>query len=226
MHISKLVAVAASAVSFASMTALAGPDWVENGDAGSLIDTAQPVVGTASGLFSVSGSLSSGRDTPDLEDLYLVRIDNPTAFKFDLRSAPFDSVIYLFRVVETQGYGLLANDDFSPDTQNGSFMLSFATDSTEAFVSTPGVYALGISVGGRYPVGDSGLIFNFASNTEVSGPDGPAGGGQPLQGWTGSGSGGAYTLFVEGTTFVDVPAPGAWLAGVSALSLATRRRRR
>ena len=69
---------------------------------------------------------------------------------------------------------------------------------------------------------DDGEIFDFATTTEISGPDGP-GGALPITGWSGQGETGFYTIRLVGAEFV--PGPGA-LAVFGAAGLMGRRRRR
>lgn len=215
--------VAALAALSAAVPALAGPDWVENGDAGSDISSGQRIVGVGAGNVVISGSLSTGRDAPDLEDVYLLQIVEPTLFSMDMRAAPFDSQIFIFHVKDGQGFGMLANDNADGSTL-GSALGSIATDGTAAALVLPGIYAIAITVAGRYPVSETGAIFQFDSPTEVSGPDGP-GRQRPLLGWEGSGSGGAYIVTTQATTFYNTPAPGSCAAAVAGLITATRRRR-
>jgi hypothetical protein len=204
-------------------TAYAGPDWVEVGDAGSTFNTAQVVLGIGQ-LTSIEGSLSSGLTGSDFEDVYLIRIETPGAFRFDLTNTGFDSMLWLFNVTKAgELFGLLANND-SPSTMGALIPGPNATDSTGAMVTNPGVYAIAITGFNRRPSSRTGDIFSFASNTEISGPDGP-GAINPLQTWVGEGATGDYVLTVQGVGFVDVPAPGTGaLLAVGLLAGARRRR--
>jgi len=204
--------------------ALAGPDWVERGDAGSGFATAQAVVGIGTPL-SITGTLTTNFVGEDLEDVYLIRITSPTTFRFDVRTSSFDTMLYLFNVTEGQElFGLLANNDSAIST--GSFINGpLASDGSGAMVLNPGIYALAISGFNRHPVSRTGDIYTFASTTETSGPDGP-GGINPLQEWVGSGETGEYNILLEGVGYVDVPAPGAAaLLGIGGLTALRRRRR-
>jgi MYXO-CTERM domain-containing protein len=215
---------AIAALGVFSGVAAAGPDWVERGNAGGTLGEAQPVVGVGQ-LRTIQGTLSTEGPEPDLEDMYLIRITQPSEFSFDLFSADFDTQLWLFNVTRAdEAFGLLANDDADGKTRT-SLIDGPATDGTGARVLNPGVYALAISVGGRVPISLGGLIYRFDSRTEISGPDG-AGGLNSHVGWQGDGVGGSYVIGVEGVTYVDVPAPGPLaLAGVG-LAAAWRRRRR
>lgn len=209
-------------------TALAGPDWVEKGDAGSTLGTAQVPVAPGAGVLTlrtISGSLQGSRGgSSDFEDLYYFRVTNASGFRIRPITSNFNAVLYLFNVtVNFEGLGLLANDNENVE----SFLpqlLPAATDGTGVLLTTPGNYVLAIAGSGRVPVSRTGAIFNFASPTEISGPDGP-GGLNPLQGWTGDGATGDYSLSVEQGGFPTIPAPGA-LALLAAVATGSLRRRR
>src|SRR5882724_2442164 len=100
-----------------SGTAFAGPDWVEIGDAGNNLSTAQRITGIGTPV-TIEGSLSnSWVAEADLEDMYLLRIETPSSFRFDLSLSSFDSMLYLFNVTQAQeALGLLANNDAGPST--------------------------------------------------------------------------------------------------------------
>lgn len=228
LYLRALAAVAAGAV--VSGPALAGPDWIETGDAGSTLATAQRVVGTAQ-LSRIIGTLSSGstgignrRGTgPDYEDLYLIRITAPSSFSFQVGGAAFNAQLFLFNVtLPGEALGLLAADD--TPVSNAPLLISPATDATGAQVVLPGVYAMGITGFGRVPVSSTGPIFSFASPTEISGPDGP-GGTNPLMGWEGVGETGTYVVGVQGVDWVDIPAPASAMVLLLA-GLCSRGRRR
>jgi len=226
-------AAGAAALLFSSAAVYGGPDWVEQGDAGSTIGSAQLVLGLGQ-IESIVGTLSSGTaagttigdpgSPPDFEDVYLLRIETPGAFSFQVMNANFDPQLFLFNVtIPGEGLGLLANND-TPMSML-PFLTSPATDGTGATVLLPGVYALGVSGLGRVPVSRTGLIFNFASPTEVSGPDG-LGGTNPLSGWTGVGQTGGYLVEMTGVGFFDIPAPGGAAVMLLGLGVTGGRRRR
>ncbi|MDX2146771.1 MAG: hypothetical protein SFZ23_04545 [Planctomycetota bacterium] len=215
--------VAFGAVLGAGSVALAGPDWVENGDAGSNVRGAQRVLGVGQ-IQSIQGDLASGVAFPDTEDMYLVRILEPDTFFFQI-TAPYDTSLFLFNVSRAdEAFGLLANrgdgKSFNP------YLGPFSTDGTEARVTEPGVYALAIVLADRVPVSRTGEIFRFDFPAETSGADG-VGGINPHEGWTGSlrSPGGRYNVVIEGGGFVDVPAPGAITLAVLGGLVAARRRR-
>lgn len=203
-------------------TALAGPDWVEGGDAGSMLASAQPTFGVGQ-IHSISGTLSGSLLLPDFEDMYLIKVTDPSIFQMKIIGADFDAQLWVFNVtLPGEAFGLLGNDNTI--LGNAPVLGPLATDGTGAKISLPGVYAIAISGAGRVPVSQNGPIYNFVSPTEVSGPDGP-GGFLPLSGWTGDGQVGSYTIQTTGIGFYEVPAPASAsllaLAGV----LAARRRR-
>jgi hypothetical protein len=203
--------------------AYAGPDWIEIGDAGSTLGTAQAVTGIGTPRH-IEGSLSSSlMAAGDYEDMYLLRIETPTSFHFDLSGSSFDSMLYLFNVTQAQeAFGLLANND-APTSIGSLIDGPNATDGSGAMVLNPGVYALAITGFNRHPISRTGSIFFFASTTETSGPDGP-GGTNPLQGWDGVGAVGTYSIDLDGIGYVSVPAPSA--AAILAAGVLLRRRRR
>jgi len=185
-------AVAMSMFLFVS-AASAGPDHIEEGDAGSLPGTAQKVYKsiTLLRLDTISGTLGGIRGI-DREDMYLIRIVDPPNFRAstvpaDGGSAGFDSQLWLFKpLVPPQpgdpALGLLANDDFAPGGTLFSRILPLATDGTGAQITDPGDYYIAISAFGTVPLSAGGPIFQFTTRHEISGADGP-GGGAPVVDW-------------------------------------------
>lgn len=216
--------MAATVVALAASSAWAGPDWIEQDDAGPTFGTAQRIVGVGE-LNSIQGTLTDNFLGGDFEDVYLLRIEQPTAFSFDFSASQFDCVAWLFNVTRAnEMFGLLANDNASPEVV-WSRIAGPATDNTSARVTEPGVYALAITGAGRVPTSRTGSIFNIQSPTEVSGPDG-MGGLNPHQGWSGDGQTGGYLIMTTGTGFFDVPAPGVAGVVLGGLAMAGRRRRK
>jgi hypothetical protein len=210
-----------------SSHALAGPDWLEQGDAGSTITGAQKPERPqgATGLTSISGNLAAGFTEPDYEDLYYIRITDPANFSIRPAFADFNVVLYLFNItVNGEGFGLLGNDNESP-TSNMPKLTGMSTDGTGVEVTVPGDYVLAVTGFGRVPVSRNGAIFNFQSPTEISGPDGP-GGFNPLRGWTGVGETGHYSFTLQATDFPIAPAPGAGVAVAAGMGAMMGRRRR
>lgn len=201
-----------------SSTALAG-GFNEGGDAGRTVGSAQAVSGGNGSVTTISGSLSTPLlGTGDFEDVYEIYISDPSTFTITtVGSAPFDTELFLF---DGNGKGLLANDDESAGTQQ-STIPNAATDATGASVMQPGIYFLAITGKGNKPTSNGGqLIFNQATATEVSGPDG-AGAAFIQDNWTpGSGPVGSYTIQLTGVTFLPVPPiPSSSPAGLLLLML-------
>jgi hypothetical protein len=174
----------ASAIACGS-TCLAGPEWVESTDAGSLPGNAQRVTGFGE-LSRISGSLGGvsgvNGSEPDLRDMYLVLITDPNNFLLSTVNPgtppSADTRLFLFRA---DGRGLLANDDIS-GTDLRSQILPIATDGTAQTIPAPGLYYLAVCFFPDAPMNSQGNLFNFGSFTEISGPDG-AGGANPIQFW-------------------------------------------
>lgn len=205
-----------------SSSALAGPEWIEQGDAGGKLDTAQRTTGTGN-LTSIAGTLgTSALEGDDLEDMYLITITSPLIFQLSI-DAEFDAQLFLFNVtLANEAFGLLGNNDTA--LGNDPVITSVATDGTGAQVLNPGVYAIAISGIGRDPISMNGLIFNFLNQTEISGPDGP-GGLNPHTGWAGIGEKGGYKIDMIGVSFYDLPEPGSIALLGLALGVARRRRK-
>ena len=209
---------------FVASAALAGPDWVERGDAGSVTATAQRIVGVGL-LHSVAGETSEGFGQPDFEDMYIFRITDPSTFKLTIVNANFDASLWLFNLSQAnEAFGLLGN--LSGDGEGWNPVLgSLSTDGSGASVNAPGVYAFAVSGEGRIPVSNNGAIFSFDSLGELSGPD-ASGGVLPHIGWSGVGATGSYTILVDGATFVETPTPGVLaVGGLAVAGLGLRRRR-
>lgn len=206
--------------------ALAGPDWVEHGDAGSNFSTAQPAFGGVGGqLRSISGSLSSGFDGPDYEDCYLIKIVDPTTFRFEITNAGFDIQIWLFNVtLAGSAYGLLANQT-SPSNEFGAIITNQSTDGTNVLIDAPGDYMIAITGAGNVPLSRTGEIFHFSEAFEISGADGP-GGLNPLTGWSGPGASGGYNIELEGSAGPTVPTPGTAAMLLASAGVMFGRRRR
>lgn len=210
-----------------SGTALAGPDWVERGDAGSSFFTAQfPLrpLGVDQ-LGTIAGDLNAGVGVPDYEDLYFFRVTDPGTFSLTVESANFNAVLYLFDItVNNELYGRLGNDNAGGESLLPRITGS-ATDATGVQITRAGDYVLAVVGAGRVPVSRTGPIFNLASPTEISGPDG-AGGLNPLDHWEGLGEHGQYRIVLEECDFPITPAPGSAVVGLMGLGCLARRRRR
>lgn len=196
-------------------SAIAGPDWLEIGDAGPTLGTAQRTFGVGD-LNTIAGTLSTGFGMPDYEDMYLITVTDPGNFSMTV-NANFNAQLWVFNVtLADQAFGLLG--------VQGPAIGPFSNDDTGAALTTPGVYAIAISGVGRVPVSINGEIFAFQNPGEISGPDGP-GGINPHIDWTGVGETGSYVINFEGSGFYDIPAPGG-LAVIAVFALAGTRRRR
>ena len=201
MNNNKTAMCAVAGAALIASSAFAGPEWIEQDDAGSNLATAQPTLGSGP-LQSIAGRLGvvqSFLGGTDYEDLFLITVQSPSLFTMQVTSADFDAQLFVFNVtLPGQLFGLLANNDTVLGDE--PFVGNMATDSTGAQLLLPGVYVVGISGLGRNPLSNTGAIFNFQSQTEVSGADGP-GGINPLSGWTGEGQTGEYIIDVTGVTF-------------------------
>jgi hypothetical protein len=159
-------------------------------------------------MARIRGELTATADAVDFEDVYVICITDPAAFKATVNATgtEFDTRLSLFTL---NGFGLLSNDNdpFSFPTIY-SHIQQPATDATGQTIPGPGLYLLAISSKANRPASFGGLIFNDASinGTEISGPDGP-GAGQPLAGWTQQDGtvGGKYVIDLEGVKFLDLP---------------------
>jgi uncharacterized protein (TIGR03382 family) len=224
-RVQHLVVAAAAGLSFCG-PALAGPDWVEQVDAGSVLSSAQLTRGEGS-IRTIQGTLSGALLGPggDFEDMYIVRVTEPTTFTFSLASANFNSALYLFNISQAnEAFGLLGSDDVGES--QGAILSGIATDGSGAQLTNPGIYALVITFSGNRAQSRTGDIFSFDTPTEITGPDGP-GGTNPHEGWLNDApfSGGEYIIDVVGSEFAEIPAPGTLaLAALASAALARRRR--
>ena len=207
--------------------AIAGPDWIEQGDAGSSAGTAQVPrrPPQAISLRSITGSLGGDQRGGDFEDLYFIRIEDPVEWVVRPSETSFDAALYLFRYQPDgdEAFGLLGNDNEHVET-NVPQLTQFSTDGSEASVSEPGDYILAVTSATRFPFSDTGAICLFETFTEISGPDGP-GGNNPLSQWVGDGLGGTYRIEMTAVDFPSVPTPGAALVLAGGPITLLRRRR-
>ncbi|MEM7228754.1 MAG: hypothetical protein AAF432_08060 [Planctomycetota bacterium] len=181
-----------------SSNTVVGPTWVEDdsgSDAGSTPATAQSTL-TAGPVARISGKLSGLADTlptfgpPDLEDMYIIQITEPTIFNATTvpelgGDADFNTVLYLFDIV---GNPLLGNDDsrfnFETNTieSEQSTLMNMSDDGTNIVVLDPGLYLIVITVFPRVPEDGMGNpLFVFDDPFETSGPDPGAEG--PIEEW-------------------------------------------
>ena len=190
--------VVAWLVALSGTIASAGPDWVETGDAGSSLASAQRPGGTGT-LNTITGELA-GSDVVDFEDCYIVRVASTTTFSLQVSNANFNPQIFLFRISVAGGAsGLLANDDRAVGNAFPRFTL-VSNDDTNVVVTIPGDYMIAVTGFNRDPLTLTGTMFDQINTTEVSGPDG-RGGFNELTGWTGNGQSGNYILTLTGAGF-------------------------
>lgn len=184
-----------------------GPDYNEGPtDAGNRPETARRPTGSGT-LSTISGS--TGQEGPsDFQDMYLIQIDNPAAFRAstvaaDGGAASFNTEIWLFR---QNGRGLLGNDDDDDSGTPQSKIKQPATDVTGQLIPGPGLYFLAISGRNDNPLSTGfDQIFNQAVDTEISGPDG-LGGANTITDWDNGGQTGDYIIALQGVSFPPPPA--------------------
>ncbi len=202
--------------------ALAGPDWIEDGDAGSSVGDAQDT--TMVGRVNTIAGTLGGSDQEDVYRLIIEDADDinsPVNFGIMPGSDPsFNPSLWLF---DSAGFGMLGNDDDPILGGIGARLITPSTDGVTLLLP-PGEYYLAVTESGNVPLSfNSGAgmfeeIFSFTNAFEVSGPDG-AGASNPLAGWTGGdGSSGNYGIIIT-------PAPST-LAVISFAGLSMARRRR
>ena len=212
---------------YLSCAAIAGPDWIEDGDAGSTLGTSQDITSVGP-INTIAGTLG-GEDREDVYELIILNGDDiagPVQFGMNLEQGVtgFNPSLWLF---DSQGFGVLGNDDDPILGGPDSRLITPSTDGVTLLLP-PGTYFLAITESGNVPLsfrqgalaGDGVYeeIFSFESVTEVSGPDG-IGADNPLAAWSGGeGTEGGYGVIIT-------PTPG----GVAVLAMAgiglTRRRR-
>ena len=234
--------------------ALGGPVWeehsVDRGDAGAfpneaqqtqLLDQAPP----NTQLNEIRGKLDgqgAADGAGDFQDMYLVRIADPSTFLIstataDGGSTDFDSQLWIFDGRPGRiGLGITANDEAGiigvdgPDGSLGSALGLAPSDGSPAQSFSRGDLIYVAISGfdsdplGQFVTGGFEFIFDQARRREISGPDGEAG-TLPIARWSEDGSFGAYTIRLRGATFA-VPTPGAGAVFAAAGVLGLRRRRR
>lgn len=209
-----------------SSPTLAGPDWIEDGDAGRGIGDAQDT--TSAGLLNTIAGTLGGMDQEDVYRLVIKDADDissPVDFGFLPGSDPsFNPALWLF---DSEGFGVLGNDDDPILGGPGARLLTPSTDGVTLLLP-PGVYYLAVTESGNVPLsflagrgegkGSLEEIFFFKDALEVSGPDG-LGANNPLADWSGgAGSFGNYGIVIT-------PSPST-LAILTVAGLSTSRRRR
>ena len=92
-----VVGTALAAIVVVATPAIAGPEWIEIGDAGRVIGGAQKTYGQGS-LNGISGDLVIGLGAGDFEDMYLISVVNPAIFSITIANADFDAQLFIFNV--------------------------------------------------------------------------------------------------------------------------------
>ena len=216
-----------------------GPEWNENGDAGSNPGSAQITIGSGTLGFisgSLGGTLSSG-GLIDFEDMFLINIVDPKLFRATTDAmdgelggafAMFNTQLWLFQpgLMADEAFGILGNDDH-PDTGTSQSLLTPIPDDGLPGVVAAGLYYIVITRFNNVPLSNGGEIFDLATPTEISGPDGP-GGMLPFSAWSGDEGFfmGDYKIALRGVEFAKIPAPGVLsIFALGALGFGRRRRR-
>lgn len=188
--------------------------YLEQDDAGALLDDAQAIAHCPGSLDFIYGQLSDS----DPVDLFKFSITDDEPFSAGLYSfspgyaLDYDSQLFLF---DSAGKGLFANDDrplvpgttFPDKTLTEVSAISRIDD-----ISLPvGDYFLGISAFDIDPWGDNGEIFPDAPYQAVVGPTGP-GGDDPLSQWAGAGgsTSGDYLIELTGVSALASTSNSTW----------------
>ena len=219
---------------FLASTAFAGPIWDGDleADAKQSASTAQ-VVTTEGSVLQIKGQLTGTalQGGGDFIDMYLVRITAPAILSISTAGgdsggfAQFDSRMFLFRAVQTQSAGLVAQGIFANDnaaTGNfGALLTNSANDGSQFVLNEEGFYFIAIANSGVSALNPNGAP--MWPDLDVPGLRSFAG-FQPFQNWGGDPSSnvGTYEIRLSGVS--GVPAPGA-LALLGLVGLAGRRRR-
>lgn len=211
-----LLAAAAITTGAASAhaTFLPTPNYVETGDAGQTLATAQAAGAFPGGASTISGTIANGNDA----DLYSFTLAATTSLQFALTSTTngIDTGLFLFN---STGQALFANNDGSGTSVNPIL---------RALNLAAGTYFLGIAISGNEPVNSANQLL-FAMGTTTS-TRGAASGVNPttLAGFNSNpdfpGDTGAYSIAI---TAVPEPSTNVALAlgGAVALTLVRRFRR-
>jgi len=216
----------------AAHPAFGGTIYMEAGDAGQSLATAQLVASMPPGttLTNIQGTLEafSAGFGADIYKIFLTGGQTFSATTDSNSTNFFDTQLFLF---DSTGLGVYANDD-DPNNPPQSTLPAGITFTP----SVSGIYYLAISGTGFMPVSAGGFIFPVSGGfldqsggiQNAVGATGP-GGASPLSGWSSSSSEvGAYDIALTGAQFLAAPEPGAeWLvAGGLALVGVIRRYRR
>ena len=202
-------------------------DWIEAGDAGQLVSTAQEPTGDGR-LRNIYGTISTNNDV----DLYRIYVSNPTTFSAAVNSVSgdLDSGLVLFNEA---GYALYGNDDAMLGTRNAGLPADHVNGP-----QAPGWYNLAVFALGTPPVSGDGFTPEHYMFPNVSSPytqiltaTGP-GGASPLTGWTPVDNmvtlNEEYRLRLAGVQVAPIPEPETYamlLAGLGLIGTMVRRRK-
>jgi hypothetical protein len=195
---SSLVAVVALIVLANSASAIS---WIEVGDAGQSIATAQTPTPPGQPLNNIFGSFLSTGDV----DIFTIFISNPAAFSATTvlgTSTLIDTQLFLFN---SSGLPVYMNDDAA----GGTTVQSTLPAANGLGPQTAGIYYLAISLSDNEPVNFANqLLFALGATTSVRGPNPIATG--PLFNWDTSGVAanstiGAYQINLTGASTVPEP---------------------
>lgn len=231
MHHHTIAALAAIAliVPAAHASIDRGPDFIEPGDTGSSRDTAKDVKTEAGGTIStISGSLGGGglRGLGDFQDVYRIRISDPTAFKISLKNSSFDIPDAMLFLFNENGNPIMASNNSDPENLD-----PVLNNADNAFFNESGIYYLAITSAPSEALvqlqsGESIALFNLLNNP--FGTVGPAEGTADFQ-WTSDWTTpdqenfGSYMMLLDGVSSVPAPA-GLALLGIAIIGASRRRR--
>ena len=169
-------------------SSLSAQGWVETGDAGDTLETAQ-VLDVDLAIETISGRLEADAD------VYRIVIEDPAAFSAVVESTDpgfdFDTQLFLF---DENGHGVISNDD----SASSPVPFGAAIDAGhEAGPTSAGTYYLAVSFFDWDPYSAVGAMFpNVGSGTQGPTADG---GAAPLENWgAGLDNQGGVSPFVEG----------------------------
>lgn len=194
-------------------------DWIEIGDAGQLVSTAQMPTGDEGRLRNIYGTLSTNNDV----DMYKLYISNPTTFSAAVNSTSgnLDSLLVLFN---QGGYVIYGNDDAMLGTRNAGLPAGHLNGP-----QAPGWYNLAVLALGTPPVSGNGFTPDHYIGPDVNPPftqiltgTGP-GGAAPLTGWAQLEDtktiNEEYNLILRGVTISPVPEPETYAMLLAGLGL-------
>lgn len=173
-------------------------------------------------LTRIDGSLTSADFDPDL---YCIQITDPTNFSATtVGSGLVDLSLWLF---DSSAFGVIHD---GADDNGAGPNFGYQASLTNAFVTTPGTYFLGVSRGGIDAENSTSEIWLDMPTIEsaANGPGAPG----PLTGWSFPGFGldsSTYEIQLTGASFHGIPEPGTsslLVAGISLAGIVNSRRPR